>query len=257
MPKTVAKILDMLSGKIIERYKPVVIGVFDDDDGGMVSVMIRELLEKRYAVHLSDPVREPGKDVPYAVIGAESAARGGTGAMVRGMGLALRKDGSYPNIIILRMEACESGGMKSLLGAVRPDIAVFAAGETCRMNEPANKRQRRRIGEKSLLFRSLRKNDLAIFCADDETIKAMAMKSRCSKMTFGYGEGAKVRGRMFSGEGGSGEGTSFKISYRGTIVPFHFSSGGGEREVCAALAAAAAGLHMGFNLVEISEALRR
>jgi UDP-N-acetylmuramyl pentapeptide synthase len=106
-------------------------------------------------------------------------------------------------------------------------------------------------------MRSLRKNDLAIFCADDETMRAMAQRLRGKKMTFGYSEDAKVRGKIFRGEDEGGEGTSFKISYRGTVVPFHFSSAITEKEVCAALAVAAVGLHMGFNLVEISEALRR
>lgn len=257
MPKTVAKILDILSARIVEKYKPVVIGVFDDYDG-KVSAMIKEILEKRYAVHLGDPIREPETEIPYALIGTGKTGHEEAEAVMRGMGLALRKDNAYPHVVILRMEACKTGSMKKFLEKVRPAMAVFAGGETCCAGDAAGKKKiRHALGEKSLLLRSLRKNDLAIFCADDETVKALAQKSRCAKMAYGFGEEAKVRGRIFHGEEGSDEGTSFKISYRGTIVPFRFPMATGKMEVCAALAAAAVGLHMGFNLVEISEVLRR
>ncbi len=255
MPKTVEKILDILSARIVEKYKPVVIGVFDDCGDGTVSLMIKKILEKKYAVYLSGPISGPEREIPYAMIGVEEDTGDGmAAAAMKGIGLALRKNGSYPNIIILRMETRKVGDMKRLLEIVRPDISVFAAGETCHSDDPA-KKGKCSVGEKSLLLRSLRKDEVTIFCADDETIRAIAQKSRGKKIAFGYGEEAKVRGKIFRAEG-SDEWTSFKISYRGTIVPFQFSSGVGEKKVCAALAAAAVGLHMGFNLVEISEALR-
>jgi len=255
MPSVVAKMSDILSMKIVEKYKPVLIGVFDDSEEGAVSTMVKEVLEKKYEVRLSERISDPDKEIPYAVIGADAALSKGANVVMKGIGLAVRKDSSYPNVVIFRIDAKKAGDMKKLIGKLKLDIAVFASGETCRTEESGGRNSKRAVGEKSILFRSLRKKDCAIFCADNETIKAIAAKSRCSKITFGYGEDAKVKGKIFYGEEGSG--TSFKISYRGTIVPFHFSSKTSEKEVCAALAAVAVGIHMGLNLVEISEALRR
>ncbi|MFA6897309.1 MAG: Mur ligase family protein [Patescibacteria group bacterium] len=268
MPKPVAKILNLLSTRIVEKYKPVIIGVFDDGADGAVSLMIKEVLEKRYDVRLSCKISDLDTEIPLAVIGTNcevlsgNAKSGSANALARGIGIAFKKADSYPNIIVLRIDAHDAGDMKKMLEIVRPDTFVFAAGETGVQSEAQTKKSKRKAREKTLLFRSLRKNDCAIFSADDEDLKEPADKSRCLKMTFGFNESAEVKGKKFQGEEGEElpgdkKGTSFKITYQGTIVPFHFSSEAGERQIYAALAAAATGLHLGSNLVEISEALRR
>jgi len=265
MPKPVAKILNLLSTRIVEKYKPVIIGVFDDGADGAASLMIKEVLEKRYDVRLSGKISDLDTEIPFAVIGTNceilsgNAKSGSANALARGIGIAFKKTDSYPNIIVLRIDA---GDMKKMLEIVRPDIFVFAEGEAGAQSEAQTKKSKRKAREKTLLFRSLRKNDCAIFSADDEDLKEPADKSRCLKMTFGFNESAEVKGKKFQGEEGEElpgdkRGTSFKITYQGTIVPFHFSSEAGERQIYAALAAAATGLHLGSNLVEISEALRR
>jgi UDP-N-acetylmuramyl pentapeptide synthase len=263
MPKTVAKILDILSTRIVEKYKPVIIGVFDDGDDGAAALMIKEVLANRYDVRLSGKISEPDTEVPLAIIGTDQKISAvNVNILAKGIGLALKKGSPYPNVVILRIEARRTSDMKKMLESVHPDIAVFAPREEDADAEVQEKRSKRKAREKALLFRCLKKNDYAIFSADDAALKEVAGKSRCSKMTFGFSEESKVKGKIF--RGGEGEeamngnnGTSFKITYKGTIVPFYFPSEVGERQVYAALAAAAVGLHLGSNLVEISEVLRK
>jgi len=259
MPKTVTKILDILSTRIVEKYKPVIIGVFDDGEDGVAASMIKEVLEKRYDVRLSGKISDLDTEISLAIIGTDhEAVSVNANVLAKGIGLALKKGSSYPNVVVLRIEPRRSSDIKKMLENVRPDIVVFAAGE----KDLEAGKTKRKAREKMLLFRSLKKNDYAIFSADDVALKEMADKSRCSKLTFGFGEGAKVKGKIFQGGEGeesmnSNKGTSFKITYRDTIVPFRFPSEVDERQVYAALAAATVGLHLGSNLVEISEALRR
>ena len=263
MPKAVAKILNLLSTRIVEKYKPVIIGIFDDGDEDAASLMIKEVLEKRFDVRLSGKIFDLDTEIPLAIIGKDcESSFGNTNALAKGIGIAFKKTSSYPNVVVLRIDARSLGDMKKALEIVRPDIVVFASGERCSGSEAQIKKSKRRSREKALLFRCLKKKDFAIFNADDEVLKEAADKSRCSKMTFGFGEDAEARGKIFRGDEGEistdeKKGTSFKITYKGTIVPFHFSSEAGEKQIYAALSAAAVGLHLGANLVEISEALRR
>lgn len=240
MPKAVAKILNLFSTKVIEKYKPIIIGVFDDDEKGTAGMMIKKVLQDRYDVHSGG-----------------STSKADTAIALATFDLVLKGSRSRPGVMIIQMDTCGAVDMKKMLEVVRPDIAIFSE-----MKKTCPKHIKRDATEKALFFRSLKKDNVAIFSAADENLKTMAQKSRCAKITFGFDAQSTVRGEIF--HGGNDEnaidgkkGTSFKITYKGTIVPFHFSTEVDERQIYAALSATAVGLHLGSNLVEISEAMRK
>jgi len=238
MPKAAIKILNSLSVMIIEKYKPVIIGVFDDGKKGEYAMMVKKALEGKFDVCVSPLIINGNTGIAKAIID-----------------FFFKKSQVQPNMLVLRLGVSQGAYVKKMLKILHPDIVVFGRG-----NE--NDEKGMAGAEKSLLFRSLKKNVLAVCDAEDKTLNELADKSRCSKMTFGFGTDAMVKGHIFE-SGGEDEqdsregGTTFKITYDDSIVPFHLASRASEEEVRAALAAVAVSLHLGSNMIEISEALRK
>jgi hypothetical protein len=70
--------------------------------------------------------------------------------------------------------------------------------------------------------------------------------------TFGLGQGSDFLASDVKVNGG----INFKVNSKGSSIPFWLEKERGEEQVPAALAAAALGSFLGFNLVEISQALK-
>jgi UDP-N-acetylmuramate-alanine ligase len=100
---------------------------------------------------------------------------------------------------------------------------------------------------------SLPKKDYLIVNFDDETVRMTRNESEANIMTFGLQEGADLRASDFTGDGE----VNFKINYRGSSVPFWFAQELNKETVYSVLAAVACGLVLGFNLVEMSQTLRK
>ncbi|MBI2450571.1 MAG: hypothetical protein HYV47_03495 [Candidatus Nealsonbacteria bacterium] len=91
---------------------------------------------------------------------------------------------------------------------------------------------------------------------DDETIRDIKNKSIAHPLTFGFGSRANVSGTDIVLTQFPSLGTNFKINNDGNIVPCWLENLFGKENIYAALAAAAVGLALDLNLVEISEALK-
>lgn len=87
---------------------------------------------------------------------------------------------------------------------------------------------------------------------DDETVREIKDETNLKETTFGFGERADFKASDIM----LNSGTNFKINYRGNVVPFWLEFAFGKEQVYAALSAAAVGIALGLNLVEISQALK-
>lgn len=94
-----------------------------------------------------------------------------------------------------------------------------------------------------------------IFNFDDEASRQLTKSTKVQSISFGFQEGADLRATDIFITESQSPGTNFKMNYEGKIVPFWLTNLFGEEYVYAALAAAAAGLTKGLNLVAISQAL--
>lgn len=84
---------------------------------------------------------------------------------------------------------------------------------------------------------------------DDEAARGIKNQTKSHILTFGFGVRADMSASDIAGN-------NFKINYSGHIVPIWLEGPFDKEHIYAALAAAAVGEVMGFNLVEISEALK-
>src|SRR5680860_153894 len=263
MKKTVIKLLNILAKKILDKYDPVVIGISGSVGKSSAKKAIYEILKTKYNVACDRSCYGSEISIPLAIIGAESGGKSIIGWMkVFSMAvkkIVLRND--YPHILILEMGINRPGDMKKMLKVVKPNIAVMTAIGQYPSHIKYFKNAKHLIREKTLLLKSLGKNDLAVLNFDDEIIKDLSKNIKSEIISYGFDESEDVIAReillgdmKFRTEDGL-MGMSFKISNGGTTVPFRLPYALGKGHIYATLSAVSLGIHFGFNLVEMSEAI--
>lgn len=264
MRNVVVKILNIFAKAIQAKYKPVVIGVTGSVGKSSTCQVIGEILQTKYSVRFNNSAYRTDISVPLAIIGADSGKQSVMGwvrIFKKAMLLVFKKSHFYPDILILEMGVDRPGDMEKMLKVVHPNIAVCTSLGEFPAHIQYFKSAKSVVREKALLFKSLVKKDLAVLNFDDVEIKKMAEGVRAQKTYFGFADEAMVKGEeIFLGDTKwkieSGKiGMSFKITNEGTVTPFRFSYALGRGQVYAALAGTAVALYLGFNMVEIAEAL--
>jgi len=100
---------------------------------------------------------------------------------------------------------------------------------------------------------NLSSTECLIYNFDREGLRKIREKAPDAKfLTFGLQEGANFQATDLRQNGG----TNFKINYQGKIVPVWLVGSPTREEIYIVLAAAAVGVLLGLNLVEISQALK-
>jgi len=169
----------------------------------------------------------------------------------------------YPEVLVLEYGVDHPGDMDYLLSIVKPNIAVVTAVGDVPVHVEFFSDPAELIKEKSKLIASLASAGYAVLNHDDYAVLGMKEKTRARIMTYGTEEHAtfKITDYILSitkDEKGNDvpAGTSFKVQYGGDLVPVSLRDTFGMPQAYAATAAAAVGLILNMNLVEISEALR-
>jgi len=168
----------------------------------------------------------------------------------------------YPEILVLEYGVDHPGDMDYLVSIARPDIAVITAiGEVpahieffADTDAVAN--------EKAKLVQALSVDGYAVLNHDDYAVYDMKEKTRAHVMTYGFEEHADMRiahyelhVRKDEKLGDIPEGVIMKMQYGGSMVPVRLHRVFGTPACYSAAAAAAVGLVLNKNMVEISEAL--
>lgn len=162
----------------------------------------------------------------------------------------------YPEVLILEYVAHEPGALKTLLGVVRPNVAVITATGDIPVRVGVFGAGEEALREHVRLIEQLPAAGFAILNGDDAAIIKMKHRTRSHVMTFGTGTGVHLR--LTSVEQKIDQGVAsiaFKLEYGGSTVPVRLQGALGAGQVYAAAAAASAGLIFGMNLVAIAERL--
>ena len=165
---------------------------------------------------------------------------------------------NYPEILVLEYGADKPGDIKRLVKKFRPHIGVVTTVGEIPVHVEFFSGSEAVAREKSKLVEGLAPTDYAILNADDDVVLDMKEKTKAKVLTFGFGEGARVKisNFNFKTEGYMPIGVSFKIHHGlNSFVPVDINGSLGKSQAYAAAAAAAVGIAMGLNLVEISDAL--
>lgn len=172
---------------------------------------------------------------------------------------------NYPDVLVLEYGADKPGDIKKLVQKFRPHIGVVTAIGDVPVHVEFFSGPEAVAREKSRLIEALKPTDYAILNCDDDMVLDMKKKTKAKVLTFGFGEGAGVRISNFSykTEDYMPVGVSFKLNYGGEhltagrqgFVPANINGSLGRSQAWSAAAAAAVGIALGMNLVEISDAL--
>jgi UDP-N-acetylmuramoyl-tripeptide--D-alanyl-D-alanine ligase len=241
----------------------VVIGITGSVGKSSAKKAIYEILKKKYKVYCDKSCYSADISIPLAIIGLESGGHS-VDKWIRIIFKtisSLIKKNDYPDVIILEMGVNKPNDMKKMLAAAKLDIGIITSIGNFPSHTEYFKDAKQIVREKFLLARSLGKKDLAILNLDDELIKELSGSVKAEIITYGFGESADIRaeeilsgGKKFRTEDGS-MGMRFKISFKGTTMPFRLPYALGRGQIYSALSAVAIGIRFGFNLVEMSEIL--
>ena len=250
-------ILKILSKLTLWRYKPDVISITGSVGKTSAKEAIYAVLGSYYSVRRSTKNYNNEIGVPITVIGVESAGSsffGWLAVFLKAFKNFIIKEKNYPEILIIEMGADRPGDIEYLVKFIKSKTAVITAIGEIPVHVEFFSGPLSVAREKSKLVEGLSAGEYAVLNYDDEVVREMGDKIKAHVISYGFGEGADVRGEGISISLG---GTNFKVDCRGSFIPVKIPSAFGKGQVYSALAAISVGLVYKLNLVEISEALMK
>jgi UDP-N-acetylmuramoyl-tripeptide--D-alanyl-D-alanine ligase len=252
-----AKILAILTRLILWKFKPVIIGITGSVGKTSAKEAIATVLKQRYSVRASSGNYNNEFGLPFTVLGQNFPGKNPLGwiwLIIKSLFMLL--GGRYPQVLVLEMGSDKPGDIAYLLQLTGPlDYAVVTdIGMSHMMNYGSREALAK---EKLTLAKGIKSHGSAILNLDNDVIAAfLKSKNPGNAVTYGLDQESDVAAselQIYNKDNIFG--MNFKIKHKGTVVPVLLPDALGRSNVYAGLAAAAVGLRMGLNLVEVSEAL--
>lgn len=258
--KVLVTVLASFARAVVRKYQPTIVGVTGSVGKTSTKEAVYTVLAAHRLVRRNIKSYNNELGLPLTILGHESGGRSLLAWLrikMSALRLLLTRDASYPSVLVLEMGADRPGDIAFLTSIAPPTIAVvtaIAAVHTEFFGTIENVAK-----EKGTLVRRLIHGGTAVLNADDERVRALKGATSGASVTYGWSPDADVRGSDLAFSNGGDAisfGSSFKIAYRGNVVPAFLPGVVGKPQASAALAAAAVGLSLGMNLVDIVAALR-
>ncbi len=263
MRKILKQILKVLSKTVIRKYNPIVIGITGSVGKTSTKEAVFAVLKSKYSVRRSRGNLNNEFGIPLTIFGdfyEDYFDSGGflfwLGAIFKGLRILIKKV-KYPEILILELAADKPGDIEYLVNLVKPKIGVMTAIGEMPVHVEFFSGPEHIAEEKSKLISALPNDGFAILNFDDEIVFDMSEKSKAQIVTFGIDSRANINisNFDFTLENQKPLGISFKLTYNGNLVPIRLHNTLGKSQAYAAAAAAALGVALNMNLVEISQSL--
>ena len=256
--------LNVLAQIHLRRYKPMIIGVTGNVGKTSTKEAIAVVVGRIKNVRVASGNLNNEFGFPLTILGnwdEEYYSKGSSlGLWLKvllsgAVGLFFRKNS--PEVLILEYGADKPDDIKCLVDKFRPHISVVTAVGEVPVHVEFFSGSEGVAREKSKLVEPLFSSDFAVLNFDDLAVLEMKEKTKAKVLTYGYGEGAKVKVSNLECliENDRPIGVAFKIHCNDSFVPFKINGSLGKSQGYAAAAAAAVGVALGMNLVDISEAL--
>lgn len=254
----VKSILFFLTRRIIQIQKPFIIGITGSVGKTSTKEAIATVLKARYRLRASARSFNNELGLPFTIIGVDAPGKdlGAWWSIFKQAFGLLQKRSDYPELLVLEMGADRVGNITALTKLAPLNVGVLTT------IGPSHLEYFKTIDnvtkEKSVIFKSLPKDGLAVLNIDDPIIATLTGKVSAKLLTYGFHPDADVRASDDTlSHQNNGWGLAFKLNYRGNTVPVFLPQSVTRANVLAALAAAAIGLHQGMNLVEVAQALQQ
>jgi UDP-N-acetylmuramoyl-tripeptide--D-alanyl-D-alanine ligase len=165
---------------------------------------------------------------------------------------------NYPNWLILEVGADREGDIKKITTWLQPNIVVLTAFAKVPVHVEFFQDKEAVIREKRYLVEALKHDGILIVNGDDED--CIKIKESSKNISIIYGTDAvsdliATEVKNYYGTNGKVKGITFKVEYKGNIVPIIINDSLGAKSVYSSLAAIAVGLTQKINIVKAGEAL--
>lgn len=260
------KILRFWAIIILKKYNPRIVGVTGSVGKTSTKEAIFEVMIKYARVRKNEKNYNNEIGLPLTIIGIES---GGSSIMkwllvfTKALWLVIFPV-EYPEILVLELSADRPGDMAYLMSFIHCETVVITdiSGSHLEFFKNLNGIAK----EKWTLIEKALPGALAVVNIDNPTITKFRNQNKNENvefLTFGFSDEADIQAKEvyfnYSNEEDSAKkeikGLSFKLVYKGTMLPVRLNNVLARHSIYAALAAVAVGIKFKLNLVEIAASL--
>lgn len=260
--KIIAYILKIESRLALWKYKPKVVAITGSVGKTSTKDAVYAVLSKVAYVRKSEKSYNSEIGLPLTILGCPNGWNNPyrwLKNILKGLWLFLASH-KYPEWLVLEAGVGKPGDMEQTASWLKTDAVIMTAiGDTPVHIEFFNSREQL-VEEKSKLLKTLKKDGLLILNADDASVLGMRAKSKNRITTYGFKEGADIRGSgdsIFYNEGGEPAGIIFRVDEEGNSLPVIIEGVFGKNHIYASLAALALSYSLKFNMLDAINALKR
>ncbi|HEV8601723.1 MAG TPA: UDP-N-acetylmuramoyl-tripeptide--D-alanyl-D-alanine ligase [Patescibacteria group bacterium] len=251
-------VLKFLSGRYLAKFKPKLIGITGSVGKTTTKEAIAFVLASKFKVRSSPENYNNEVGVPLSIIGEHSAGKnifGWLAILIKGF-LKLFNP-NFPKVLVLEMGTDRPGDISYLVRiAGKLDVAVLTDIGISHLEFFGSPEALAK--EKLSILKGVKPDGTAVLNFDSPKIVSGSASFKGKVLSFGFEPKSDVWASDFQIiKMNAIWGVTFKVHHQGTVVPFFIPDVLGKPVVYAALAAICAGLKFDFNLVEISEVLKK
>jgi len=260
--KFIQYILKYLAKLILWRYKPLIIGVTGSVGKTSTKEAIYTVLKKRFRVERNVFNLNTEIGMPLTIIKGKDAKRNillWFYNFFHTLWLFIFKTKTYPEILVLEMSEDAPGMIKYLVDLAQPKIGVVTTIGDPPVHLEYYKNIDELIEEISYLPQSLSFNDTIVLNADNSLVLNFKDKTIAKVFSYGFSEDSDVKiteYKLINTENLENIGMNFRLEASGSFVPVRLEGVFGKGQIYALSAAAAVGISLDMNLIEISEAMK-
>lgn len=241
--------LSFLVKQIISKYKPAVIAIISGNSELDPSLAIGTALESQFIVSSAPEKIRTKSEAISGILNA--AGKSSFEQFFLALSLAVSKRAKWPEVILLNVSGSEAlENMKEFAEFLKFDFIVALPNANKNLLLPEN------------IKKFIKENTRLIVKSSDKSAIPAPFKKSLKTITYSSPAADIFSSDMALQSNGGIKGIarfgiSFKINYKGAILPVRISRSVNEREVCNILIAALVGLEMGMNLVEIASSFEK
>ncbi len=192
-------ILTLEARAILKKYKPIVIGVTGSVGKTSTKDAIAAVVGTSYTVRKSQKSFNSEFGIPLTIIGKDTAwgsVFGWLSVIMTGV-VEILFSREYPDVLVLEIGVDHPGDMARAMRWLTLDIAVVTYIGDKPVHVEAFLTVEQLVREKLLILSGIKQDGAAIFIQDDPRVLVYKGIFKGRSMTFGFNEGATVRGDKY------------------------------------------------------------
>lgn len=245
------RILRWMSVSVLTRQKPFIIGITGSVGKTTTKDMIAHILRDHKKIWVTQKNYNNEIGVPLTVLCVEKNINSVGGIfhiLIKWLNALIGND--YPEILVVEMGVDRPGDMDYLMSIVDPDISVLTAVSQAHSEFFVSIEDIAR--EKQKIVTQMKKTGTAVINRDDHHVRNVEKKTDAHIVSYGTKDGSDFYASDIEVcfRECNVTGLSFKLNYKGKVIPVRLQNVIAEHLIYAALAALAVADAVQINVVE-------